>query len=694
MKDKKKLIIGIAVFVVIVSIILIILSFSFAAPLENDTKIEENSELTYYIDVSYDGRDGSAITSDDSVTAQVYSDYIYVEDKIPEGLIFKGFVETEDGTIGAVKRSDGSFCAGYVDGGVDGISYDSDNRTVSFKVKNLQAGCKITVGIITQTPILSSGINRMDFYNTAYGREGSMSIKSNTVHAFIGRENISPYNVIYQYTGDVPAGVPEVPVTTSHIAGSTVSVNQDIVVEGYEFSGWTTDDVTVQNGVFTMPSTHVTFQGHFTKKEEQKKEVTYTISGDSPEGYLPPLDKSYPVGSDVKLDSLKPGDVIHGYRFLGWTTDDVELPSASVDQSTIFTMPNHSVTFVGKFERISYKVTYQFQGSVIPPNADSLLPVEQSYYPGDTVKVASNPVASGYKFLGWYSTDEFEMPDEDVVIYGEWMIEEGVFSPSITKSIVDKKTSYQKGDTVRFSIVVHNTADYAITDVILEEMTSGCSFVAGSDYIVRSDTQVLIPTIDSGERATVYAEYIVGDDIIKNITNIVQLTGALATDSNYHLDTSKEYKAEAEFTISNISLEITKINEDGEKLTGSEFTLYRDGNLSSSVSTGLKFTGLSPNTTYYLVETKASTGYQLLGKKLEVKVDSNGIITVPGYDVSAQNGVNQVSIISEKINVLPNTGGVGIIPYIVVGLVLIVGGAICLVIVLRKRGEKYEKNHK
>src|SRR5699024_11465977 len=58
------------------------------------------------------------------------------------------------------------------------------------------------------------------------------------------------------------------------------------------------------------------------------------------------------------------------YRFLGWTSEDVELPSVSDDESTIFTMPDHSVRFVGKFERISYKVTYQFQGSVIPPNAE------------------------------------------------------------------------------------------------------------------------------------------------------------------------------------------------------------------------------------------------------------------------------------------------------------------------------------
>ena len=58
--------------------------------MENDVKVEEDSELTYYIDVIYDGKDGEATTSSDTATAQVYSDYIYVEDKIPDGLTFKG----------------------------------------------------------------------------------------------------------------------------------------------------------------------------------------------------------------------------------------------------------------------------------------------------------------------------------------------------------------------------------------------------------------------------------------------------------------------------------------------------------------------------------------------------------------------------------------------------------------------------
>ena len=109
MKNKKKSSL-ILLAVIVLSVLLISISFSYAALIEeNDVRVKENSELTYYIDVTYDGKDGEAITSSDSATSQVYSDYIYVEDKIPDGLLFQGFVETDDGTIGAVKRSDNSF---------------------------------------------------------------------------------------------------------------------------------------------------------------------------------------------------------------------------------------------------------------------------------------------------------------------------------------------------------------------------------------------------------------------------------------------------------------------------------------------------------------------------------------------------------------------------------------------------------
>ena len=173
---RKKIIIG----VIVAGLIgLVIYGFSGSmAMIENDSRVKENSELTYYIDVIYDGKDSEIVTSSDTAVAKVYSDYIYVEDKIPDGLTFNRFITAEDGSIGAVKRSDGSSCAGYVVGDSEGLVYDSSTNTVSFKVKSLQAGCKLTVGIVTTTPSLN-GETRRDFYNTASARENYFNVFSN-----------------------------------------------------------------------------------------------------------------------------------------------------------------------------------------------------------------------------------------------------------------------------------------------------------------------------------------------------------------------------------------------------------------------------------------------------------------------------------------------------------------------------------
>ncbi len=74
--------------------------------------------------------------------------------------------------------------------------------------------------------------------------------------------------------------------------------------------------------------------------------VEYVIDGDMPNGFIPPEVGSYLKGSKVKMNGLKAGDIVNGYRFLGWHTEDVEV------EGDTFDMPENKVVFVGKFEKI------------------------------------------------------------------------------------------------------------------------------------------------------------------------------------------------------------------------------------------------------------------------------------------------------------------------------------------------------
>lgn len=701
--NKKKLILYAVATVMVASVFLkAVFSPTYASVLENGTRVEPESELKYYIHVTSSGKDKNANASD-TKTVDVYSKEIYVEDKLPDGLTFVGFEETSDGTIGsAPEEGITGTCGGYVVGGVSGLKYDTTTRTVSFVVKNLKAGCKLSVGVITRTPTVDDPATdtvetRRDFYNTAHASTRKSSLFSNVVHTYIGKDDATLYNVSYQYTGEVPEGAPEVIGVTQYAADTMVGVAQSPILSGYVFSGWTSDDVSVADGKFKMPNKNVILKGSFSKQQEYA--VTYQIIGDAPSSYIAPKAKNYYVNDYVTVDSLSKGDIIDGYRFLGWTSDDVTITDGT------FKMGNKNVVLKGSFEKVTYKVTYKFQGSVLPPNADDLLPAVKSYLPGDTVTLETISSVSGYKFLGWYKSDSFVMPNEDVTIYGEWMEEAGLFSPSIKKEIDGPKKYYSKGDVIRFKITVTNHASFPITDVLLEESLAGASFInfnpptsdteyESGAYTVLNNSHVKIHKIVANSSAVIDAEYTVGDDVSKIFTNTVSITGALA-DNHYHLDTSKEYKATVDFKVANIALSINKLDEENNPLLGSEFTLYSDQGLTNEVGTGLKFTGLVPESVYYLVESKVPTGYVKVKGPLVVTVHSDGSISIPNYEISGDAGDYHVDIINQKIDILPETGGIGIVPFIVIGSIVIIGSGVGYVMYLKKgRVKKNGKDKK
>ena len=530
--------------------------------LDNHARVEENSELTYYLTVKEDGVDVSGTQSSDMVTANIQGGLTTVTDRLPDGLEFVGFTTTSDGTIGAASRSDAAVpCGGHVIDDTEeesvsegtwnadhteytyhGLHYDAATRTVSFKAENIQAGCGLTVGIVTRTPTLaSSSVRRMDFYNTAKLTQGIFHINSNTMHVWLGRNNVATYDVVYQYTGDVPSHAPTVPETQSYAAGTTVFTELMPQVEGYQFSGWQTSDVAVSSGTFTMPEDTVTLTGSFVANPTSTKySVSYVIDGDTPKNYVLPKTKQYEAGTLVTLDSAKKGSMTDDFTFNGWTSEDIEL------DETGFVMPARDIEIHGTFTQTTYQVIYQFQGDVIPPNSQELLPETKEYPAGAIVTREAEPTAEGYRFTGWYKNETFAMPSEAVVIYGEWAQVDGVFSPTITKAVVGDKAKYMQGDTVEFETTVTNTADYPINDVQLLEQLEGAMFMEGAGYIVKNEGYALIETIPAGESVTVQSAYYLAEDTEDTFTNTVALVGATA-EGNYFLDTSKEYLATAEF---------------------------------------------------------------------------------------------------------------------------------------------------
>ena len=193
--------------------------------------IEDGSELdldathSYSIVTSYEGVDVRGVASSDTRLANLYSDRIIVTNQVPRGMTFEKFGETNS--------------ADKCNGKVVDLNYDETIRTVSYAVEGLQAGCEISVDVIVRTPkevedeATKAQDLRRDFYVQAKASEnGIASARSNLAHTYIGNDVVPLYKVNYEFTGDIPYGVPELPEQTRYSKGALVEIAPNPYVPG------------------------------------------------------------------------------------------------------------------------------------------------------------------------------------------------------------------------------------------------------------------------------------------------------------------------------------------------------------------------------------------------------------------------------------------------------------------------------
>ena len=138
------------------------------------------------------------------------------------------------------------------------------------------------------------------------------------------------YNVTYQFTGEVPGGA-TLPETGKYKFDSKVTVADVADVPGYTFEGWTSQDVTLKNGTFTMPAKNVTLTGTWKQKAGKfgyylsLKNASWKggmpdnleVSGTSGQGLPKYAEKvHYSYGDKYKVIANVP--TAEGYAFIGW----------------------------------------------------------------------------------------------------------------------------------------------------------------------------------------------------------------------------------------------------------------------------------------------------------------------------------------------------------------------------------------
>lgn len=208
--------------------------------------------------------------------------------------------------------------------------------------------------------------------NTQYGisEEGDNADEANdNIINFYCTSTANTYTVTYSWDGLPDGAEATLPKETQHEYNSTVTVdttykNGTIMKVGhdtYTFNGWSTTDVGVKDGTFTMPAKNVTFTGIWEKTAtDPQYTVSYEVIGDGPEsfsGTIPEETQHY-AGDPVKVaDDLSATAENGTWTFSGWQT---ETEDVNVEDGT-FTMPAKNVTFTGTwtFEPYIYIVTVE-----------------------------------------------------------------------------------------------------------------------------------------------------------------------------------------------------------------------------------------------------------------------------------------------------------------------------------------------
>ncbi len=215
----------------------------------------------------------------------------------------------------------------------------------------------------------------------------------------------------YTLTYDLDGGEWENDTTYTYTKkyNEEVEVKADPTKTGYTFAGWTSAEVEVVNGKFTMPAKNVTLTA---KWEANIYKVTYDLDG----GEWTEATNEFPYEYKATVEVVKTVPTREGYTFAGWRSAEVTI------ENDAFTMPAKDVTLKAKWEANIYKVTYDLNGGEWIETTNEF-PYE---YKATVEVVKTVPTREGYKFSGWRSeevtieNDAFTMPAKDVVLKAVW----------------------------------------------------------------------------------------------------------------------------------------------------------------------------------------------------------------------------------------------------------------------------------
>ena len=287
-------------------------------------------------------------------------------------------------------------------------------------------------------------------------------------------------------------------------------------------------------------------------------------------------------------------------------------------------------------------------------------------------------------------------------------IDEKNAEPTIKKEA--SQTSASVGEEITYTITITAGGAADTSYILHDKMTEGLDLNADSFEIKVGEatveaTNYTIKTGDELEDECTF-EIVFNETYTASLAKGTEITvtykatvneKAIVTDGVTNIATLQyghTSSEESTVKITNFDFDLTKINEEEEKLTGAQFILYDASGkkvkltLVTDEETGetyyrpikagetaepyieagsVSIKGLASGT-YYLEETKAPDGYNQLTERKEVDLN---------------NKDNAITVVNTTGSQLPHTGGMGTVLFITIGSMMVLGFGVLLVTKLR-----------
>ncbi len=282
-------------------------------------------------------------------------------------------------------------------------SYKINSYTVTYKVDGEQYG-EIESHEYGELVQLKSEPAKEGYTFSHWNQNAEFKMPAKDV-VIEGSFSINSYTVTYKVDGSQYGEI------ETYEYGSPVTMREVPKEKGYTFSGWDREED------FAMPAENVVIEGTFSVNSYT---VTYKVDGE-----VSGAVETYEYGREV---SLREEPLKEGYTFSHW------------NQETGFTMPAENVVIEGSFHVNSYTVTYKVDGEITGE--------VETYEYGTAVKLRSEPIKEGHKFGGWNRTEDFIMPAENVVIEGNFDVNEYIVTYLVDGKDYGEKEMYKYGTPV------------------------------------------------------------------------------------------------------------------------------------------------------------------------------------------------------------------------------------------------------